>query len=1443
MRQKSKKWMAVALSLAMLIAMLPSAALAEAPQEADSSPSSRTTADPDQNESPEIKPVIDGDKEVEVIIHGNPSALIVDLPDKTCFRAKPGGRAGEWVKDRGNSTSAATLEQVDDHTVRVILPKGKTFEKGQVITAYQAILVGTTLRSSPFVTYTVAAKPTVIQPMPDANGNLAATPDGYARITFDPTGEGSLVGQKKGEPASFDVLLGTSWAAAKAAGVTVPQDPTHSHLNMQFKGWTNLPADDGTVNEGLTITANFVELSNQDVIPYIPADPANPTKSDDSKVPTKDKDGKIVDKSLYAIIAFKVADADKAKGSLILGDKTDQQVISALIKKDSTWDKVTAPTIKVVDGTTTKANGYDPAIPAGTEPVETGKVYTAQFITNGQEITPGAKLPDGVFEVKVSRDESSVAANDLYGKSYAVFKDSKLGQDKFPTLEAADNFKEAKWYKDAETKATADPSAVAITVNTTFSAKAVSSVFDKDKVTDMIVKTQPKLDYVEGNADKGKLDLSNLVVTLTDKNGNKQDVSFDKLGEYGITANPANGTAMTVADHNGNLVTLTKGKLTAKTDNLTVTKENSKELVIPFEPSDPSKPAEKDDKNIPKEDDNNKPINREDYVVVGFKVSPDKSGTLTLGDQANKAVISALVKKDIAWEGFSMPTPNDGNDYTFWHWDQAPADKVADGQVRVASFIKSGDEINPNDNNPLPNNFHKVTVAKGTGVDGKEAEDKALFGKTYAVKKGEKLAEEKFPALVAEKDYKNPAWDMEKPWTVAVADKDVTYTASATSSVFDKDKVTKIEILQNPTKMTYTEGEKPDHDGLKIQLTDQNANTVDIAKDQLADYGITVTPAETTDLTTADDNKPFVAKVNGKDAGGQAKVLTANMSKNITVNPKTSEETVISYVPADKENPTKSDDTKVPTKDKDGKIVDKSLYDIVAFTVADADKGKGSLTLGDKTDQQVIAALIKKGSTWNKVTAPTIKVANATTTKANGYDPAIPAGTEPVETGKVYTAQFITNGQEITPETKLPDGVFEVKVSRDESSVAGNDLYGKSYAVFENSKLSQDKFPTLEAADNFKEAKWYKDAETKATADPSAVGITVNTTFSAKAVSSVFDKDKVTEIEILQEPTKMTYTEGEKPNHDGLKIQLTDQNANTVDIAKDQLADYGVTVTPAETAKLTVNDHQGRPFIARVKNKDGNPLTAKTKADITVKVKAPAQNKSSHRSQTIPKPEPKPTPKPETKPEAKPAPKLSSHDLNKTGHYSYLTGYPDGTFAPNKGMTRAEVASLFTRLLKDQPLKGQSYKAGLSDLHAGDWYADAVGYAVQKGIVSGYPDGTFKPNQAISRGEFAAIAARFAEMTSDQPPAFSDLDPNHWSYQAIRQVAANGWLSGYPDGSFKPNQPITRAEVATVSNRMLNRTPDLDRLKAQKDKLPHFSDVGSGDWFYGAIMEASFDRP
>ena len=120
-----------------------------------------------------------------------------------------------------------------------------------------------------------------------------------------------------------------------------------------------------------TFKASATKKSDKDVIPYIPGNGNDPTNPDDNNVPKKDSENNPIDKNDYNIIAFKVADDDKAKGSLTLGDKDKEQVISVLVKKNSTWAKVTVPTINVVDANTTKANSYDPAIPAKTATVET----------------------------------------------------------------------------------------------------------------------------------------------------------------------------------------------------------------------------------------------------------------------------------------------------------------------------------------------------------------------------------------------------------------------------------------------------------------------------------------------------------------------------------------------------------------------------------------------------------------------------------------------------------------------------------------------------------------------------------------------------------------------------------------------------------------------------------------------------------------------------------------------------------------------------------------------------------------------------------------------------------------------------------------------------------------------------------------------------------------
>ena len=246
--------------------------------------------------------------------------------------------------------------------------------------------------------------------------------------------------------------------------------------------------------------------------------------------------------------------------------------------------------------------------------------------------------------------------------------------------------------------------------------------------------------------------------------------------------------------------------------------------------------------------------------------------------------------------------------------------------------------------------------------------------------------------------------------------------------------------------------------------------------------------------------------------------------------------------------------------------------------------------------------------------------------------------------------------------------------------------------------------------------------------------------------------------------------------------------------------------------------------------KNGDVKTVTVPVKVVEKETKPGSNTggSSGGGTIVVPPTPQPTPE-----------KPSEGDLNTADHYQYLIGYPDGSFAPNRGMTRAEVATMFTRLLKDRPVKWLHYSAGLSDIYAGDWYADTVGYAVQKGIVSGYPDGTFRPNQPITRAEFASIASRFAQLTDEQDISFIDLDASHWGYKAVRSAASHGWISGYPDGSFRPEQAISRAEVTSITNRMLNRYADLDWIDAHRAEVIRFSDVGRSDWYFEPVMEAT----
>ena len=194
--------------------------------------------------------------------------------------------------------------------------------------------------------------------------------------------------------------------------------------------------------------------------------------------------------------------------------------------------------------------------------------------------------------------------------------------------------------------------------------------------------------------------------------------------------------------------------------------------------------------------------------------------------------------------------------------------------------------------------------------------------------------------------------------------------------------------------------------------------------------------------------------------------------------------------------------------------------------------------------------------------------------------------------------------------------------------------------------------------------------------------------------------------------------------------------------------------------------------------------------------------------------------------------------LNRDDHVAYIMGYPDGTVQPKGEITRAEACTIFFRLLTDSSRDYYFSKTNdYTDVNAGDWFNNAISTLSNAGIVTGYNDGTFRPNQPITRGEMAKIIANFANLNKGTK-SFTDLS-GHWSKTYVELAAGNGWIAGYPDGSFRPDQKITRAETVTMINRVLERVPAKELRLLSRSIMLTFPDNNPGDWYYIAIQEAS----
>ena len=196
--------------------------------------------------------------------------------------------------------------------------------------------------------------------------------------------------------------------------------------------------------------------------------------------------------------------------------------------------------------------------------------------------------------------------------------------------------------------------------------------------------------------------------------------------------------------------------------------------------------------------------------------------------------------------------------------------------------------------------------------------------------------------------------------------------------------------------------------------------------------------------------------------------------------------------------------------------------------------------------------------------------------------------------------------------------------------------------------------------------------------------------------------------------------------------------------------------------------------------------------------------------------------------------------LNIDDHYAYIIGYEDGTVRPQGNITRAEVATIFFRLLTDEVrAEYWSTVSGYTDVKAGDWYNNAISTLSDLGIITGYEDGTFRPNASISRAEFVTIATRFFDYAAEYEGAFSDVSYSSWYADFVQAAVDMGLVNGYENGTFRPNASITRAEAVAIVNRVLLRRPDADHLLPWSVMNTFSDNVLESAWYYEDIQEAT----
>ena len=278
-------------------------------------------------------------------------------------------------------------------------------------------------------------------------------------------------------------------------------------------------------------------------------------------------------------------------------------------------------------------------------------------------------------------------------------------------------------------------------------------------------------------------------------------------------------------------------------------------------------------------------------------------------------------------------------------------------------------------------------------------------------------------------------------------------------------------------------------------------------------------------------------------------------------------------------------------------------------------------------------------------------------------------------------------------------------------------------------------------------------------------------------------------------------------------ITVTDKNGKNVSVSKSTDKDGKITLTLPNGANLTGDNY----YTIKATDNKGN---AKTEISIVLKDK---KNNTANGTTD----------------------KNGMLILPGSKHKAYIMGYPDGSFRPDGDMSRAEAAAIFARLIADKKNESVKGTPSFKDTPNNGWYSAFVGYLEKYNIISGYEDGTFRPDESITRAEFVAMTVRFNSLFNEVKKdgytvKYTDVASNYWAYSDIAYAKNVGWLNGYADGTFKGDNAITRAEVVTVVNKATGRIADEGYITKNVSVLNKFTDIRNNSvWYYSDVMESA----